>query len=300
MAYDTGRVLRIKSIDGDTRFQNVTLTIWSGPEGDYFDMKGNYLGSTERSRKHIYIVGRDSFKNPYSITNLPEGFYDKFVSFNGIGNIINFDIGSKCATIITDLSPETRKNVAKKIYNHYYQEAGYDLNELKFKTITDSDNLNRHLSKAEIQKRNEEWTSEARESNEGTGYGITRVGGYTEYSEYLNYLEVEISIGYGHIGSNFDTGYDIMSICAHEHKHLVDCINDVKNKTKINSENRAYTHQTLVDKNWKLVSFRFKASMYFNTPASSNMYRDDFIKAFGKDEDYKGFIDDIKGKNIVL
>ncbi|WP_281322752.1 hypothetical protein [Flavobacterium aestivum] len=295
-----GLTYRIKSVDGDTSFQHVTLRILDIEEGDYFDMSGNYLGSTENSTKRIFITGRDTARIPYSHGTLPKEFYDKDVSFTGIGNIVNLEAAKKYGTIITDLSYVTRMNVAEKIYNHYYQEAGYSLNELKYKTITDADNLNRHLSKAEIKRRTDGWTDGAREQLEGTELGITRVGGYAKYSEYLKDLEAEISIDYGRIGLNFDTGYDIMSVCAHEHKHLVDCINDVKNKTHINSERRAYTHQTLVDRNWKFVSFRFKAGQYHYGMAQANMYPDDFKKAFGKLEDYKGFIEQIESKNITL
>ncbi|OHT44994.1 hypothetical protein [Flavobacterium tructae] len=292
--------LQIKEINGNTNFKQVTLKISNTVEGDFFDMSGNYLGSTKRSKKEIYILGRDFIKNPYSRTNLPKGFYDKQVSFDGRGNIVNIKVGGQYGTIITDLSMENKLKIAEKIFNHYYTEAGFSLNELKYKTITNADDLDRHLDKAEIQRRNSKYTEARRFQLEGTGFAITRIGGYTDYSEYLKKFEGEISICYSHLGSNFDTGYDIMSICAHEHKHLEDCIKDLKNNTTINSENRAYTHQTLVDKNWPFVSFRFKAGMYFNTPASSNMYKDDFKKAFGKHDDYQEFIEYVPGKNITL
>lgn len=291
---------RIKEVDGDTSFQHVTLKVLDIEEGDYFDMSGNYLGSTKNSKKKIFIIGRNPMGNPYSMSNLPEGFYDKQVSFNGIGNIVNIEAAKKYGTIVTDLSVTTRINVAEKVYNHYFEEAGFSLNELKYKTITDADDLNRHISKAEIKRRNDGWTEGAREKLEGTQFAITRVGGYTDYSTYLKDLEGEISIDYTQLGLNFDTGYDVMSICAHEHKHLVDCISDVKNKTHINSERRAYTHQTLVDKNWKFVSFRFKAGLYFYDEDAKSMDPEDYKKAFGKNEDYKGFTEEIKSKNITL
>lgn len=226
MSYETGRILYIHSVNGDTRFQDQRLVIMSGPQGDYFDMKGNYLGSTEKSRKDIYIMGRDSFQNPYSPTNLPEGFYDKFVSFNGIGNIINFDVGRKYVTIITDLSLETRRNVAENIYNHYYQEAGYNLNELKFKTIID-----------------------ATYDPSNTGYAVTKLGGVSKDSQYLKNNEADTKIVYGHIGQNFDTGYDIMSVCAHEHYHLEELIKLGKDIFDKYQEDRAYRYQAFVDKN---------------------------------------------------
>lgn len=294
-------IYRIKSVNGDTSFQHVTLKITSSAEGDYFDMKGNYLGSTSQSKKNIYILGRDFLGNPYSRSNIPKNFYDKQVSFDGTGNIINLSAGKKYGIVVTDLSISTRINLAENIYNHYYKEAGYDLNELKYKTITDAYDLNRYLSKTEIKERDEKYTAGRREQLEGTGFAITRVGGYAYFGEYLKNLESEISIGYSHLGVNFDTGYDIMSICSHEHKHLEDCINDVKNKTKINSEARAYKHQTLVDKNWKFTSFRFKAGLYQLSPILEELSKEDSNKAFGDTEQYKTFDPyQQQSKNITL
>ncbi|NRS90791.1 hypothetical protein HNQ02_003738 [Flavobacterium sp. 7E] len=296
-----GKTLYIAEVDGDTSFQHVTLKITPNVEGDYFDMKGNYLGSTSQSKKNIYIIGRDSLRNPYSRSNLPQNFYDKQASFDGTGNVVNLQAGAKYGTIITDLSAVTRINVAENIYNHYYTEAGFDINRLKYKTITDATDLDRHLSKTEIQERNDRYTAGRRDQLEGTGFAITRVGGYKYFGEYLKELEAEISIHYWHLGKNFDTGYDIMSLCSHEHKHLEDCINDVKNKTKINSEARAYYHQTMVDKNWKFISFRFKAGYYKMTPVLEKLSEEDLKKAFGDKEQYEMF-DPLKfnNKNISL
>lgn len=199
------------------------------------------------------------------------------------------------------MSRKTRFSTSQNIYNHYYIEAGFDLNRLKYKTITDSDDLNRHLSEFEIKDRNEKYTSGRREQLEGTGFAITRVGGYANFGEYLKYMEVEISIGYDHLGKNLDTSYDIMSICSHEHKHLEDCLYDVENKTKINSETRAYQHQTLVDENWKLTSFRFKAGLYKLSPVIRVMYKEDIEKAFGDKKQYANFNPyEFKSKNITL
>lgn len=292
--------LRIKEINGFSDFQNITLKISNPVEGDFFDMSGNYLGSTKQSKKEIYILGRDFMKNPYSRNNLPSNFYDKQISFNSIGNIVNNKMGGQYGTIITDLSVETRANVAQRVYDHYYTEAGFNLNELKYKTITNSDDLDRHLDEAEIKRRNDKWDYNARSIKEGTGYGITRIGGYSNYSDYLKKYDAEISLGYGHIGWNLDTGYDIMSILAHEHKHLEDCISDVKNNTEINSETRAYTHQTLVDKNWKYVSFRLKANLNKEGIANRVMYKEDYNKAFGNQQQYVGFNQFPPSKNIIL
>lgn len=292
--------LQIKEINGNTNFKQVALKISNTAEGDFFDMSGNYLGSTKESKKEIYILGKDFIKNPYSRSNLPKDFYDKQVSFDGRGNIVNSKVGGQYGTIITDLSRETRINVAERIYNHYFIEAGLNLSELKYKTITDADDLDRHLDKAEIKRRNDKWDYNVRSYYEGTGYAITRIGGYTDYSEYLKKYEAEISIVYNHIGLNLDTGYDIMSILVHEHKHLQDAISDLRNKTKINSETRAYTYQTLVDKNWQFVSFRLKANFYINGIAATVMYKEDYKKAFGDPKQYSGFNPMPQSKNIVL
>lgn len=268
---------RIKEVDGDTSFQHVTLKVLDIEEGDYFDMSGNYLGSTKNSKKKIFIIGRNPMGNPYSMSNLPEGFYDKQVSFNGIGNIVNIEAAKKYGTIITDLSLVTRINVAEKVFNHYYEEAGFSLNELKYKTITDATN-----------------------DPSDTGYAVTKFGGVTENSEYLKKGEADIRIVYGHIGLNFDTGYDIMSVCAHEHKHLEELKRlGVKFYEDEYFEDIAYRHQAFVDKNWKHVTIGFKMTML--TMMNLKMkYEADYIKAKGNDQEHKNFKGWKAGKNITL
>lgn len=248
-------------------------------EGDFFDMSGNYLGSTSNSRKHIYIVGRDPFENPYSINDLPKEFFDKFVSFTGKGNIVNTDTAKKYGTIITDLCPITRSNVAEKIYNHYYQEAGYNLNELKYKTITDATN-----------------------DSSNTGYAVTKLGGVSPNSQYLKKDEADIKIVYGHIGLNFDTGYDIMSVCGHEYFHLQELINLREKIYDGYAEDRAYRYQVLVDKNWKNISIGFKKKMLENISANVGDTDDKtfYKKAKGDDEQYKNYKGWQIGKNITL
>ncbi|HEY1194310.1 hypothetical protein [Flavobacterium sp.] len=259
--------LRIKEINGATDFQNITLKISKPVEGDFFDMSGNYLGSTKQSKKEIYILGRDFLRNPYSRTNLPRGFYDKQISFDGRGNIINSKIGGQYGTIVTNLTIDTRLRLAEKVFNHYYIEAGYNLDELKYKTITDATN-----------------------DPSGTGYAVTKLGGITSNSEYLKNGEADIKIVYGHIGLNLDTGYDIMSLCAHEHNHLEDLFKyGKKYLNDMFPETKAYTYQTLVDKNWKFVSFRFRANLHSIGLAARTMYKEDYKKAFGDLEQYKGF-----------
>lgn len=258
--------LRIKEINGVPDFQNITLKISNPVEGDFFDMSGNYLGSTKQSKKEIYILGRDFMKNPYSRNNLPANFYNKQVSFNGIGNIVNSKVGGQYGTIITDLSIQTRLNLAEKVYNHYYTEAGFSLSKLKYKTITDATN-----------------------DPSNTGYAVTKLGGITPNSEYLKNGEADIRIVYGHIGLNLDTGYDIMSLCSHEHNHLEDLVKHGEKYKDMFPETRAYTHQTLVDKNWKFISFRFKANLNLIGLASRTMYKNDYKKAFGDQKQYEGF-----------
>ncbi|KFF17358.1 hypothetical protein [Flavobacterium hydatis] len=251
--------------------------ISSSAEGDYFDIQGKYLGSTANSQKKIYIIGRDSLRNKYSMSNIPDGFFDKQVSFIGTGNIVNLRAGTKYGTIITDLSLQTRINVAENVYNHYYTEAGYSLNELKYKTITDATN-----------------------DPSNTGYAVTKFGGVTSDSEYLKDREADIRIVYGHIGLNFDTGYDIMSVCAHEYKHLEELRRlGVKFYDDEYFEDVAYRHQAFVDKNWKYVSIGFRNAMV--TMMNLKMkYESDYIKAKGDNEQYKNFKGWKAGKNITL
>lgn len=221
-----------------TFFENMQV------EGDFFDMSGNYLGSTANSRKHIYIVGRDAFQNPYSINNFPEGFYIKFVSFNGIGNIINSKIGSKYSKQIIELSKEERINVAQKIFNHYYTDAGYDLNELKYKTIT-----------------------EVPDEIPGGAFALARFGGVTPNSERLKEGEKDISITYPHLGIHIITGWDVINLFAHERgQHMEDLIKYNKKfyitfPGPYEIERRAYMYQ-LKHKTWIKTSPEFKGHIW--------------------------------------
>jgi hypothetical protein len=270
---------RIKEVDGNTSFQHVTLKVLDIEEGDYFDRSGNYLGSTKDSKKKIFIIGRNPMGNPYSRSNLPEGFYDKQVSFNGIGNIVNIEAGKKYGTIITDLSPATRISVAEKVYNHYYEEAGFSLNELKYKTITDATN-----------------------DPSNTGYAVTKFGGVSPTSEYLKDGEADIKIVYGHIGVNFDTGYDIMSVCAHEHFHLQEFIKLRKKIYDSYVEDRAYRYQVSTDKNWNYTSIGFKMKMLENILNNVGDTQDKafYKKAKGDEKQYENYKGWKLGKNITL
>jgi hypothetical protein len=58
----TGRVLRFKSINGDTRFKNVTLDIYaaSKPNGYFYTKEGVYLGKIGTDN-NVYITDQASF-----------------------------------------------------------------------------------------------------------------------------------------------------------------------------------------------------------------------------------------------
>lgn len=234
---------RIKEVDGDTSFQHVTLKVLDIEEGDYFDMSGNYLGSTKNSNKKIFLItGMDFMGNPYSLSNLPKGFYDKQVSFNGIGNIVNIEAAKKHGTIVTDVDVETRLKAAKKVYNHYYEEIGYKLNELKYNSIIDvPDNVR--------------------------AFALSRFGGTTPHSDDLKYGEKSINIKYGNLGTDLVTGWDIINLFAHERgKHMEDLMKYKETFYSVfpgdyEKERRAYMHQ-VQHETWKKISPKFKEHIW--------------------------------------
>ncbi|WP_433780690.1 hypothetical protein [Flavobacterium anhuiense] len=225
--------------DKENKSQTSTLE-----EGDYFDINGNYLGSNKDSEKRIYIVGRDSLQKSYTNTNLPEGFYDKYVSFNGIGNIVNSKVGHKNSQQINKLRKEEIMNVACNILNHYYREAGYDINELKFKAIT-----------------------EVPDKIPGGAFALTRLGGVSSHSEELQEGEKDISVTYPHLGIHILTGYDIINLFSHERgQHLEDLMKYKKKLWTVfpgpyEVERRAYMHQ-LKHETWIKTSPEFKGYIW--------------------------------------
>lgn len=237
---------RIKSANGDTSFQHVTLKITPNVDGDYFDMQGNYLGSTENSQKKIYVIGRDSLGNPYSMSNIPQDFLDKQVSFTtGTGNIVNLRAGTKYGTIITDFQSETKKAVAQKILSHYYTDAGYDLNELKYKAITPIP-----------------------DKIPGGTVALTRFGGATPHSEELKDGEKDVSVNFSHFGKNIITGWDAINLFSHERgQHMVDLM---KYKETIYTvfpgpheiERRAYMYQ-VNHASWIKTTPEFKKQIWY-------------------------------------
>lgn len=236
---------RIKSVNGDTSFQHVTLEITPNVDGDYFDMQGNYLGSTANSQKKIYILGRDFLGNPYSRSNIPENFYDKQASFDGTGNIVNLRAGTKYGTIITDLPKVTRMAVVQKVLSHYYADAGYDLNELKYKAITDIP-----------------------DKIPGGTFALTRFGDATPHSEELKVGEKDVSVNFLHFGKNIITGWDAINLFSHERgQHMEDLI---KYKETIYTvfpgpheiEHRAYMYQ-VNHVSWTKTTPEFKKQIWY-------------------------------------
>jgi RHS repeat-associated protein len=197
-------------------------------DGDYFDRLGNYMGSDKINDKKIYIV--NSSKSPINTEetnafNPPANFYDKDGS-------VNREVGQKNSTSITKLSLESRTQAAGGILNHYYTEAGYDLNELKAKTITD---------------------------NPESGLALSRFGGVTPNSSHLNPGEKDISVTYGALGIDMTNGYDIINLFSHEKgQHIADLQKLGSGIYETRFEYNAYMHQ-LQDKSWKNVSPQYKS-----------------------------------------
>ncbi len=195
-------------------------------DGDYFDSEGNYMGSDSVNDKNIYIVNNSNSplemkKNAF---NPPANFYNK-------DGTVNRNVGLKSSTEVTKLSLESRTNVAEGILNYYYTEAGYDLNELKAKTITDDPE---------------------------SGMALSRFGGVTPNSSHLKNGEIDISVTYGHIGLGLQNGFDIMNLFSHERgKHVADFLELGKGIYDTRFEYTAYMHQ-FQDKTWKDTSQAYK------------------------------------------
>ncbi|MBS7230357.1 hypothetical protein KHA90_04915 [Flavobacterium psychroterrae] len=239
------RTFRIKSVNGDTSFQHVTLKITPNVDGDYFDMQGNYLGSTANSQKKIYILGLDPTGMPYSSSNIPEDFFDEQVSFTGIGNVVNLRAGTKYGTIVTNISRDIKLIVSKKILSHYYTDAGYDLNELKYKSIT-----------------------QVPDKIIGGTFAIARLGGTSPNSEELREGEIDISVNLSRFGSSINTGWDAINLFAHERgQHIKDLLKYKKTLWDVfpgphKVEHRAYMYQ-LNHPTWVKTSPEFKKQIWY-------------------------------------
>ncbi len=217
------------------------------PFGDYFDNKGNYMGSDNINDKKIYIVSNNSLFTPqYSAFNPPTNFYNK----NGE---VNREVGQKNSANITSLPVETRISVATNILNHYYTEAGYNLNELKAISITQM-------------------------PIDISAMALTRLGGVTPNSGHLKPGEKDISVETGHLGFDMNTGFDIMNLFSHERgQHMNDLIKFGKKIYDLPFEQRAYMHQ-FQHKTWNNVSKEFRDHIQGIAPAY--VHKLDYTKYF--------------------
>ncbi|WP_306353669.1 hypothetical protein [Flavobacterium sp. '19STA2R22 D10 B1'] len=197
-------------------------------DGDYFDKNGQYLGSDNIDDKKIYITSNSNplfLKSDYSIFNTPKGFYNK----NGS---VNEAVAQKYSKDITD-SSINRSDVAGGILNHYYQEAGYNLKELKSGKIDDTSSSDQALASA-------------------------RLGGVTGRSGYLAEGEKAILVDYSALGRTVNNGYDILNLFSHERgKHIPDLLEGKISLGAWILENRATLHQ-LKSPTWEKTSPEFQ------------------------------------------
>ncbi|WP_264531885.1 hypothetical protein [Flavobacterium sp. N502540] len=215
--------------------------------GDYFDLNGTYMGSDNLHNKLIYIIKNNNpLEMEYSYFNTPLNYYNK----NGT---INKEIRKKNSIEITKLPFELRKNIARGILNHYYKEAGYNLNELKAKTITD---------------------------NPESGMALSRYGGVTPGSDHLKPGEIDISVTYGEVGSSLQNGYDIINLFSHERgQHVEDLKKLGKEIYNTRFEYNAYMKQ-VQEKSWKNTSQAYKD--YIEQVAGKYVHYSELKKYFKK------------------
>lgn len=220
-----------------------------GVDGDYFDANGNYMGSDKIDDKKIYVVNNSNSPLNTGQTNAfnpPANFYDK-------DGIVNREVGQKNSTEITKLPFESRYKAATGILNYYYTVAGYNLNELKAKSITQM-------------------------PSDISAMAITRFGGVTPNSEHLKPGEKDISVEMGHLGFDVNTGFDVMNLFSHERgQHMNDLIKFGKKIYDLPFEQRAYMHQ-FQDKTWKKVSPEFRTHIQSVAPAY--VHKLDYTKYF--------------------
>lgn len=108
---------------------------------------------------------------------------------------------------------------------------------------------------------------------------LTRVGGVTPNSNHLKAGEKDISVTYGHLGIDVNSGYDVMNLFSHETKHMDDAIRFGKKMFSMDPEYRAYIHQ-VQDKTWKNVSREFKDHIW--GVGAKYMYPSEQKKYFNK------------------
>ena len=222
------------------------------PPGDYFDKKGNYLGNDGIDDGRIYIVSKfsfDLFEDDYSVFKTPKGFYNKDGS-------VNAPVASKYSKDISEVSDATQDAVAGNIFNYYYTKAGYDLKELKYDKIGNTEGG---------------WVE---------GMAQTRFGGLTRFSDYLKKGEYDLVIDYTAIGRTLKNSNDILNLISHERgKHYFDLKASGLSLGKWVLENRATLHQ-MNHSSWKGTSTEFRAHIEYNQ--GRYLYDNEKIKYFGK------------------
>ncbi len=217
------------------------------PVGDYFDLKGNYLGSDNVDDKEIRIVNTQ--KHPLSSTysNLPFNFKNRDGS-------VNRSIGLQLSKNVGEFGVGDRTAMAGNIYNHYYQEAGYDLGETQSGAI---DNVPSNFA----------------------ALGLTSIGGVTAPYPGLGDGQRAISMEYSALGRVLNNGNDILNLISHERgQHMPDTLNQGMSMGKWNMENRATLHQ-LQDPTWKGTSPAFRDHIRYNQ--GGYLYPSEFKRYFG-------------------
>lgn len=204
-------------------------------DGDYFNKNGTYLGSDNKNDKAIYITNTTTLGGQISPFNAPKGFY------NNDGSV-NEGIAQGVSKSVRQLAADDRIQAAGGIYNHYYQEAGYNLKELKSGKIDDTKGG---------------WES---------ALSYTKLGGVTGNSNHLGKGERAVEISYGGLGLVLNNGYDVLNLISHEGgKHMED-LNMMSSGVSLGKwqlENRAALYQ-LQDSSWPKTSPEFKSHIKYN------------------------------------
>ncbi|WP_288906716.1 hypothetical protein, partial [uncultured Flavobacterium sp.] len=202
-------------------------------DGDYFNKNGTYLGSDNKNDKAIYITNTTTLGGQISPFNAPKGFY------NNDGSV-NEGIAQGVSKSVRQLAADDRIQAAGGIYNHYYQEAGYNLKELKSGKIDDTKGG---------------WES---------ALSYTKLGGVTGNSNHLGKGEKAIEINYSRLGNVINNGYDVLNLISHERgKHMPDAIYFGVKLMNNFPESRATLHQ-LQDSSWPKTSPEFKNHVKYN------------------------------------
>jgi RHS repeat-associated protein len=137
------------------------------PMDDYFSQNGEYLGSDKVDNKNIRIINS---------SNIPDDFYEND------SKTVNRETGQEISENIVD--SEFRNKAGQGIANHYYTEAGFDLNELNSGKV-------------------EESKYDLATGAYGEQFGLGKTG-------------IKVTLNFGAIGYEFQNGYDIINEYIHE------------------------------------------------------------------------------------